>query len=417
MKGNLNLGGHTGVNFNAPENLTDAANKYYVDYVNSLYRRLSRLEDVSLDLNTPVAGPITFVSKTGTGPYLVTFSFPSRPTVDMPVGRLFEVTNVRPLSYNGLFVSTARTMTSVTLSYPTDPGVFDHGAPPAGVQLTIITSNADMLVYNGGSSKWNNAQLGGDGLLSYTNGTLRFVIPSGTVTRQQMANMTKGKVLGNFTAGSTYPQEVSATTVVTAGFDTILSGSGAITFNAGTPNTYTSTPISNISEPGSLVKTTPTGAIHTRKITTGLPSTTGTITGHWTLTSGSTLNATYADLAEFYSADKEYEPGTVLVFGGDAEVTTTVTMNDTRVAGVVTTDPAYRMNDGLEGTRACIALQGRVPCKVLGRVKKGDLLTTSSTPGYAVKALNPTLGSIIGKALENKDNGELGIIEVAVGRT
>jgi hypothetical protein len=53
---------------------------------------------------------------------------------------------------------------------------------------------------------------------------------------------------------------------------------------------------------------------------------------------------------------------------------------------------------------------------VVGRVKKGDLLTTSATPGYAVKASTPTLGAIIGKALEDKDNGEAGIIQVAVGR-
>jgi len=52
----------------------------------------------------------------------------------------------------------------------------------------------------------------------------------------------------------------------------------------------------------------------------------------------------------------------------------------------------------------------------VGRVKKGDMLTTSATPGYAVKALNPTLGSIIGKALEDKDYGEAGVIQVAVGR-
>ena len=68
------------------------------------------------------------------------------------------------------------------------------------------------------------------------------------------------------------------------------------------------------------------------------------------------------------------------------------------------------------GLKNLIALQGRVPCKVVGRVKKGDMLTTSATPGYAVKALNPTLGAIIGKALEDKDYGEAGIIEVAVGR-
>jgi hypothetical protein len=142
----------------------------------------------------------------------------------------------------------------------------------------------------------------------------------------------------------------------------------------------------------------------------------GTIQGIWSLTGASKLQATYADLAEWYTADKEYEPGTVVVFGGEAEVTTTVVINDTRCAGVVTTDPAYVMNSELTGTRACLALAGRVPCKVVGRVKKGDMLTTSATPGYAVKALNPTLGAIIGKALEDKDYGEAGVIEIAVGR-
>jgi hypothetical protein len=121
-------------------------------------------------------------------------------------------------------------------------------------------------------------------------------------------------------------------------------------------------------------------------------------------------------LAEWYTSDAEYEPGTVLVFGGDAETTTTTEINDTRSAGVVTTDPAYTMNHDLEGTKVCIALVGRVPCKVVGRVKKGDMLTTSATPGYAVRASAPTLGAIIGKALEDKDSGEAGVIEVAVGR-
>jgi hypothetical protein len=121
-------------------------------------------------------------------------------------------------------------------------------------------------------------------------------------------------------------------------------------------------------------------------------------------------------LAEYYEGDKEYAPGTVLVFGGDKEVTTTTIMNDTRSAGVVTTNPAYIMNEGQTGIKVCIALAGRVPCMVVGRVKKGDLLTTSATPGYAVKANTPTLGAIIGKALEDKDSGEAGVIQVAVGR-
>lgn len=121
-------------------------------------------------------------------------------------------------------------------------------------------------------------------------------------------------------------------------------------------------------------------------------------------------------MAEYYSADADYEPGTVLIFGGDAEVTITSISSDSRVAGVVTTNPAYIMNADLEGTRACLALQGRIPVKVIGTVRKGDMLTTSNTPGYAIKAMNPTVGTIIGKALENKDDPGMGVVQVAIGR-
>jgi hypothetical protein len=140
------------------------------------------------------------------------------------------------------------------------------------------------------------------------------------------------------------------------------------------------------------------------------------VSGNWTLNSGATFQATYADLAEWYGSDADYEPGTVLIFGGESEVTTTTLSNDSRVAGVVTTDPAYIMNVGQEGTRACIALQGRVPVKVIGVVRKGDMLTTSNTVGYATKAMNPTVGTIIGKALEDKADPGTGTIQVAIGR-
>jgi hypothetical protein len=151
-------------------------------------------------------------------------------------------------------------------------------------------------------------------------------------------------------------------------------------------------------------------------LTPGGDLTAGTIQGNWSLVGASKLQATYADLAEYYEGDQEYEAGTVLVFGGDKEVTTTGQINDTRSAGVVTTNPAYIMNSEQTGIKVCIALAGRVPVKVVGRVKKGDMLTTSATPGYAVKALSPTLGAVIGKALEDKDYGEAGVIQVAVGR-
>ena len=141
-----------------------------------------------------------------------------------------------------------------------------------------------------------------------------------------------------------------------------------------------------------------------------------TVLGQWTLGANATLAATFADLAEYYTADREYEPGTVLIFGGDAETTTTNVFGDARLAGVVSTDPGLKMNEGLTGTRVCLALQGRVPCKVVGKVKKGDMLTTAGIVGYAAKAMEPKVGTIIGKALEDKDYTEAGVIEVAVGR-
>lgn len=158
------------------------------------------------------------------------------------------------------------------------------------------------------------------------------------------------------------------------------------------------------------------GKLITTTLSAGNESTVGSIEGNWTLLGASELTATNGDLAEYYEGDLVYEPGTVLVFGGTKEVTITTTMNDTRLAGVVTTNPAYVMNQNQIGLKVCIALAGRVPCKVVGRVKKGDLLTTSATPGCAVKANDPKIGAVIGKAIQDKDYGECGIIEIAVGR-
>jgi hypothetical protein len=130
--------------------------------------------------------------------------------------------------------------------------------------------------------------------------------------------------------------------------------------------------------------------------------------------SGVSTTARYADLAEKYSADAEYEPGTVLHFGGEAEVTLCDTDMCRKVAGVVTTAPAHLMNSELEGVTAAIALQGRVPCKVVGPVAKGDMMVSAGN-GYARAEENPVLGAVIGKSLENFDGAE-GVIEVAVGR-
>ena len=133
---------------------------------------------------------------------------------------------------------------------------------------------------------------------------------------------------------------------------------------------------------------------------------------------GTATAARYADLAENYLADQQYFPGTVLVFGGEQEVTTTSESNDARIAGVVTTNPAHLMNSDLQGEHvAAIALRGRIPCKVIGRVRKGDVLTASSVPGFAEVGNNPHFigaACIVGKAIENKDTDGEGVVEILV---
>jgi len=132
---------------------------------------------------------------------------------------------------------------------------------------------------------------------------------------------------------------------------------------------------------------------------------------------GTATSAQYADLAENYLADADYEEGTVLVFGGNDEVTLTNTKGNTRVAGVVSTNPAHLMNSNLEGEHVtALALQGRVPCKVLGQVAKGDMLVTASIPGYAIVNNSPGVGQVIGKAVGAKSDDGKGIVEVVVGR-
>ena len=126
-------------------------------------------------------------------------------------------------------------------------------------------------------------------------------------------------------------------------------------------------------------------------------------------------SAQYADLAEKYTADAEYTSGTVLSFGGTQEVTITLTDADHRVAGVVSTDPAYTMNAGLAGEHvAIVALTGRVPCSVTGQVRKGDSMVSAGN-GVARAEANPAVSTVLGKSLEDFD-GQSGVIEIVVGR-
>jgi hypothetical protein len=131
--------------------------------------------------------------------------------------------------------------------------------------------------------------------------------------------------------------------------------------------------------------------------------------------SGVATQARYADLAEIYATDEQYEAGTVVKLGGSAEITQTTAHNDTEVFGVISTNPAYLMNKDAEGLP--VAMTGRCPVKVIGKVKKGDRLISSDIPGVAWaladEAYDPR--SIIGRALQDKEDGDAGVIEAVIG--
>ena len=111
-----------------------------------------------------------------------------------------------------------------------------------------------------------------------------------------------------------------------------------------------------------------------------------------------------ADLAEIYPSADVLEPGDTVIISEtrDGYIEKSKTANDTKVAGVISTEPGIVLNSGEKGYK--LALVGKVPVKVTnegGNIKRGDLLVASSTPGHAMKASDPKPGTVIGKALEN----------------
>ena len=263
--------------------------------------------------------------------------------------------------------------------------------------------------------RWHDGTSAKQGFFGYDDSTSLFkFIPDATVASEVISGS-----VGNVQFGSAAltSATISGTLVVNGNTTLGDNTSDSLTINGKITTTLVPSGTPSVGTNTERWNNVYSNTVTTPALTTGAASTAGTITGDWSLSAGSKLDATYADLAERYAADTAYEPGTVLVFGGDAEVTVTTTKGDRRMAGVVSTNPAYSMNKECEGEHVVeLALQGRVPCKVLGRVRKGDMLVASALPGYAIVDNDPKTGSVIGKSLTNKDDDNKGIIEVAVGR-
>ena len=145
--------------------------------------------------------------------------------------------------------------------------------------------------------------------------------------------------------------------------------------------------------------------------------TSATFTGNvgGTYFNGIATSAQYADMAEIYSSDVEYEPGTVVKIGGEKEITQTLEHADVESFGVISSNPAYLMNSEANGQP--VALAGRVPVKVVGKIAKGERLVSSDVPGVAwgVADEDVDIKAIIGRSLENKEDGDEGVIEAVIG--
>lgn len=152
-------------------------------------------------------------------------------------------------------------------------------------------------------------------------------------------------------------------------------------------------------------------------LTTGANTTAGTITGNWTLTSGSRLQATYADLAERFAADTSYEPGTVVEIGGSQEITAVQYELSEDVFGVISNTAAYLMNAGAgnDDSHPPVAVSGRVEVKVIGKVNKGDRLVSAGEGlARAAKKGEATPFNTIGRALSDKLDDNIGYVEAFV---
>ena len=152
-------------------------------------------------------------------------------------------------------------------------------------------------------------------------------------------------------------------------------------------------------------------------LTTGANTTAGTMTGNWTLSTGSRLNATYADLAERFAADDVYDAGTVVELGGEKEITAVQYELSEDVFGVISDTAGYLMNAGAgnDQTHPPVAMSGRVKVKVTGIVKKHQRLVSAGNGiARAAEKGEANAFNTIGRSLEEKTTTDIGTVEAIV---
>jgi hypothetical protein len=308
-------------------------------------------------------------------------------------------------------------------------------------EITVDTTNKVVVVHDG-STLGGFAGVSTTASQTLTNKTLSSPVVTGTVTANGGTG-SSGQYLESTGSGVRW-STVDATQIFSGTSSlAIISSGGNIRANIGgaTIETISSGGISvtgNVTLSGNIIDTGPlTVSTSSNGNITFAPNGTGVVIVNTDLRNGQangvgnigttggffntvfakSTSAQYADVAEQYLADADYPVGTVLVIGGDKEVTQSTGACQTSVAGTISENPGVLMNRGLEGEHvAAVALLGRVPCRVIGTINKGDLLMSSEIPGVACKLENYTPGCVIGKALANHTVDTEGTIEIMVGR-
>lgn len=279
-----------------------------------------------------------------------------------------------------------------------------------------------------GTTEQNNNFTGAAGEISIdtTIDTIR-VHDGATQGGFPLVNTTASQSMANKTLTGT--GDINITGVVTAsgnitgnyilGNGSQLTGIDATSIQSGTSSMSVLTSGGNIRANvagAAIIKITSDGIENEKANGTG---NIGTSSTYFNTVFAKSTSAQYADVAERYLADADYPIGTVLIFGGKQEVTQSLVEHDTAIAGTVSHEPAYVMNTGLTGENVVtVALLGRVPIRVIGSIRRGDLLVSSNVPGVATKVNTARYapGCVIGKALESYDSQQEGVIEAVVGR-
>lgn len=243
-----------------------------------------------------------------------------------------------------------------------------------------------------------------------TNTNTLLVCPADgeTVTSNQLA------LTATSSTGTTSFGNVSIGTALTVGGDISAGGNLSVSGNIATVGLTAS---GNINAGNINCTVANATTVLTSVITTGANVTTGTITGNWTLTTGSRLQATYADIAERFEAETELAPGTVVELGGQKEIRAVRYELSEDVFGVVSNTAAYLMNAGAgtDKTHPAVAVSGRVKVKVIGPIAKGArLVSAGNGVARAAKDGEATAFNSIGRSLEEKTSPDMGEVEAIV---